>query len=217
MFDAVFFDLDGTLIDTEILWVEATECALRDAGLDPRYEDVLADVYGISWQDVEVNCKRRHPGMTWDLPGIKAHFHRLREGRHLPIEGSVRLLRELAAEYPVAIVSGSSAGDVRNGIVEAGVGDCLVFALDNSCYSPGKPDPACYRMAAERLGVAPERCLVFEDSRVGVGAAKGAGMHCVALARADRPGQDLSLADWVLDDLAHFSVDAYQARRPVNR
>lgn len=213
MFDAFFFDLDGTIIDTETLWVEAVECFLRDTGIEPRHEDVLEDVYGIAWQDVREKLFRRYPGVTWNLDGIKQHFLRLRGSRPLPIESSIRLLRDLAETHPVAVVSGSTEDDVEQGIDLAGVRDCLVFALNSECYTQGKPNPECYRMAAGRLSVEPARCLVFEDSTVGVAAAKDAGMHCVALARPGRPAQDFARADWVLDDLGRFSIESYARER----
>ncbi len=84
------------------------------------------------------------------------------------------------------------------------------FVLGAEDYAPGKPSPAGFLEGARRLGVPPQECLVFEDSAAGIAAARAAGMRCVAL---DRPGaypQDLSAADWVLSDLAQFSVDALQ-------
>lgn len=212
MFEAFFFDLDGTLLDTEILWVEATECYVRDCGLEVRYEDVLADVYGISWRGVRENVQRRFPGLTWDWDAIKRHFLRLREIRPLPIEGSIRLLRRLAKHYPVGVVSGSTREDVQDGLSRIGVQDCVAFALDDSCYSPGKPDPACYRMAAERVGVSPASCVAFEDSTAGITAAKRAGLYCTALVRPGRPIQDVSMADLVLADLSLFSFDETQEK-----
>ena len=65
---------------------------------------------------------------------------------------------------------------------------------------------------ARRLGVAPANCLVFEDSHAGVTAAKAAGMWCIALDRDSSHPQDLSAADWVLPDLAAFSVEAFRRR-----
>ncbi len=205
MFDAFFFDMDGTLLDTEILWVEATECFVRDCGFEPRYEDVLEDVYGISWRGVREKTQRRYAGLEWDWEAVKSHFTRLCDIRPLPIEGSIQLLHRLAEDYPVAVVSGSTQEDVQAGLARIGVLHSLAFTLDDSCYYPGKPDPACYRMAAERLGADPARCAVFEDSTAGLVAAKGAGMYGVALVRPGRPAQDVSMADVVLDDLSLFS------------
>ncbi len=213
MIDAFIFDLDGTLIDSEILWVEAVELLLHGEGVDITHEEGLDLVYGKAWPDVFDGAARRFPDVAISYDGmtscIHAHFERLRGTRDIRIASSVALLRKLAADYPVCIVSGSGQKDVAAGVALMDVESCLAFYLAMEHYETGKPDPTCFLMAAERLALPPERCLVFEDSTVGVQAAKTAGMHCVALAREDRPAQDVSEADLVLPDLADFSLPCY--------
>jgi beta-phosphoglucomutase-like phosphatase (HAD superfamily) len=213
MVDAFIFDLDGTLLDSETLWVEAVELLLRGEGVGITHEEGLELVYGMAWPDIFDAVRRRFPDLAISYEGmtscIHAHFERLRGTRDIRIASSVALLRELAAEYPVCIVSGSGQKDVAAGVALMDVESCLAFYLAMEHYETGKPDPTCFLMAAERLALPPERCLVFEDSTVGVQAAKAAGMHCVALARDDRPAQDVSEADLVLSDLADFSVPRY--------
>jgi len=82
--------------------------------------------------------------------------------------------------------------------------DCIAFYLGASDYPFGKPHPSGFLMAAERLGVEPANCVVFEDSAVGVAAGKAAGMKVVALAQPLRPKQDVAAADLILDDLGKF-------------
>ncbi|HEO70463.1 MAG TPA: HAD family hydrolase, partial [Candidatus Hydrogenedentes bacterium] len=132
--------------------------------------------------------------------------------REVRIHSSIALLEELAQAHPVCIVSGADREHVDHGIELAGVAPLLAFSLSGDDFAPPKPDPTCYRMASEKLGRGPGECLVFEDSAAGVKAAKAAGAHCVALARPGRPPQDLSAADWVLDDLGRFSPAAYAHR-----
>jgi len=87
-----------------------------------------------------------------------------------------------------------------------GLRDAVSFSLGAEDYGPGKPDPSCFLMAAERLGVNPEQCVVFEDSAAGVLAAKSAGMSCVALVRPGLPEQDVTSADRVVEDLGDFDI-----------
>ena len=102
----------------------------------------------------------------------------------------------------VGIVSGSPRVDIESAIVNLKIGDEVSFFVCSEEYAHGKPDPTCYLMAAERAGVAPADCVVFEDSAAGVIAAKRAGMHCVALRLPGHPAQDISGADEIFSDLS---------------
>ena len=91
---------------------------------------------------------------------------------------------------------------VLTGAGLAGAFDTIVAAED---VSRGKPDPEGYLLAARRLGVAPERCLVIEDAPGGIEAARSAGMHSLAVTTT-RPCQDLAAADAVVDSLSEAAV-----------
>lgn len=167
-------------------------------------------VYGRAKSDVWAAFHARFPHAyptpeSLETP-LQRHFLALRGERDVRIHGSIDLLTRLAERYPVAIVSGNARRDVAEAIEFLGIGASAAFYLGCEDYSPGKPDPACFRLAAERLRVRPEECLVFEDSAAGVQAAKAAGMACIALRRPGAPQQDLSQADQVLEDLADFCL-----------
>ena len=215
MIRAYVFDLDGTLIDTEILWVEAAELLMREKGSPISHEEALDIVYGRSWLDIYEDVQRLCPLLRMPIELLARELERrfvpLRESRDIRIPGSIALLKRLSREHPVAIVSGSYAKDIEHAIELMGVRENVSFFLGTEHVSPGKPDPACYRMAAERFALPPEVCLAFEDSTAGIMAAAGAGMHCIALARPGRPAQDVSRADWVLNDLGAFSIEDYAA------
>jgi HAD superfamily hydrolase (TIGR01509 family) len=212
MIRAFLFDLDGTLLDTETLWVRALRAWLLENGVPCTDAEAVALVYGHSWRDIYAEIVRRHPhlGIGEQAAGeaTRPHFRRLRDRTDVRIPGSVALLRRLAATYPVAIVSGSPRADVADGIGLLGIGPLLRFYLGAEDYPRGKPDPSGFLLAAERLGEAPAGCVVFEDSAAGVRAAKAAGMRCVALARPDAHRQDLAGADLVLADLEAFDPHA---------
>lgn len=210
---AFIFDLDGTLLDSEVLWVEATEAFMRQHDPDVSREHVVSIVYGKSWHGVYSDICAHLTELNMTLPqmqeALKPYFQRLATTRDIRIQGSIDLLRRLSTRYPVCIVSGSSREDIRDGIALMGIADHLQFFLGAEDYSPGKPDPTCFLSAAQRLHVPPSECLVFEDSAAGVCAAKRAGMYCVALLRPDRPPQDVSGADLTIDDLGRFDLDAF--------
>lgn len=208
---AYVFDLDGTLIDSEILWVEATQVLLRDYGYEVPFAEVLGIVYGRAWHTIYETLERQYARLSFPIEvlaqELEDRFAPLRDSRDIRIPGSIALLKRLAARRPVCIVSGSYVKDIQHAIDLAGIGEYVAFYLGSEHFSPGKPDPTCYRMAAERFGVPPCECLAFEDSTAGIHAAKDAGLYCVALARPNRPAQDVSRADLVLDDLDKFRPD----------
>jgi len=204
---AAIFDLDGTLMDSEILWVEGTRRYLGKRGHAATYEAILAIVYGHSWKQVYADVMQQFP-----LPGVTMESMEVdlrteieilhREHGDIVIHSSVALLRRLAALVPVCIVSGSPCADIDRSIQRMGIGREVTFFIGAEQYGPGKPDPTCFLMAQARLQVPASDCVVFEDSAAGVRAAKAAGMHCVALARPGLPAQDVSIADRVVADLA---------------
>ncbi len=211
MIKGYIFDLDGTLLDSEILWVEAVEDFIREHDPSVTREYATAIVYGRSWRDIYEEICRRLENLDMSIRdmqvALRPYFDRLSQTRDIRILGSVELLRTLSRDYPVCIVSGSPRDEIHDGVELMGIGDHLAFYLGAEDYSPGKPHPACFLMAAEKLGLSSAECLVFEDSAAGVLAAKRAGMACVGLSREDRPSQDLSPADLVLGDLGDFKVD----------
>ncbi len=214
---AYLFDLDGTLADTEVLWVEGTATFLRSIGKTVSDAQVLDWVYGRSWHDIYADLSRRWPELATGAAALGAelrpHIERLRDRCEIGIHGSVTLLRALARHTPVAVVSGSPREEIEAAAQRLDIETALSFFLGSEDYAPGKPDPACFLLAAQRLALPAGRCVVFEDSSAGVRAARRAGMPVVALARPGAPKQNVAEADWVLEDLAAFRPDALFARR----
>ena len=214
MIDAILFDLDGTLQDSEVLYVEAWKQMYREKGCEVSQAMALDLVYGLANGEIYAGFEQLFPGAYADLvdalEGLKKHFAIVKDGRDVSIHSSIALLRDLSRNRPICIVSGSERQHIAEAVAQLELGDNIEFFIGREDYAHGKPDPACYLLAAERLGVAPWRCLVFEDSTVGVGAAKRAGMHCVALSRPGTPQQDISAADLVLADLADFELGRWE-------
>ncbi len=208
--NAFLFDLDGTLLDTEIVWVHATRAYLDSLNIQISLEDATKLVYGRSWSDIYLDITRYSSELAkLDVNEMGEQLHPFfetdRKKEDILIPGSLQCLKRLAEKFPIAIVSGSPRADIEDGIKLMELTSEVSFFLGCEDYAPGKPDPACYLMAAERFRIDPEYCTVFEDSAAGVRAAKAAGMYCVALQRPAAPVQDLSPADLILENLSKYS------------
>ncbi len=209
MFKAALFDLDGTLQDSEIVWVNATRDFVRDNGYPMTDAEALRTVYGRSWTNMYRDIIGFVPSLASMTTFVMAdrvrdYYTRLTAGQDISIPGSVALFKRLSKTMQVAIVSGSPRLDIANAVRDLGLTDYISFYIGAEEYGEGKPNPACYLMGAKRAGVEPSECVVFEDAAVGILAAKRAGMHAVALTIPGRPEQDLSAADEILTDLSQW-------------
>lgn len=178
MFDAVIFDLDGTLIDTERLAIAANIAAFEAMGVLVEH-DFLHSLVGKDLPEGERLIVARYPRI--DLVEldrrVEASMRReLLSG--MPLKPQVRELLSLIT-LPKAIATSSSRASAARKVGQAGlVADFLhVITLDDVAQAKPAPDP--YLLAAKLLGVSPTRCLVFEDSEVGAQAAHAAGMRVV--------------------------------------
>ncbi|MBT3287149.1 MAG: HAD family phosphatase [Victivallales bacterium] len=206
MFDAFLFDLDGTLLDSETIWIDAIGTALRMRDIDLSQAEATELVLGRSWMDIFANIRERFPESYATRDAMEAVtvplYQECMATRDVRIHSSIDLLHRLARQAPTVIVSGSTRDRIAESLVLMDAEDLIPFYIGCEDYELGKPAPDCFLLAAERLGVAPERCLVFEDSAAGVAAAKTAGMACVALHRYRTPPP--AGADVVLGDLGDF-------------
>ena len=216
--EAFIFDLDGTIVDTELLWADAMVAYLCDSGCECDRDMVLKIVYGRSYVDIYREITTAYPSAAEASPeemarSLSVYHQRLcSEHDEVVIHSSADLLKALAEEYPVIVVSGSPRDDVIHNLKLAGVYGNVRFVLGAEDYPEGKPSPSGFLKGAALLGVPPEACLVFEDSEAGVSAAKSAGMYCVALARENAHKQDVGHADLVLSDLADFDIEHFEAQ-----
>jgi beta-phosphoglucomutase-like phosphatase (HAD superfamily) len=215
MIRAFLFDLDGTLLDSEILWVEATQRALAERGCAITHEEAMRLVYGRAWGDIRGEMYTTYAEALRDGEPIELQtdriFKELQTKRDIRIPSSIDLLVRLGRTWPVAIVSGSTRRTIEECIALMNIEPYVRLYVGTEDYTAGKPDPSCFLLAAQLLDVPPASCLVFEDSAAGVRAAKAAAMTCVALQRPGRPAQDVTAADEVLADLAAFRVEKYVA------
>jgi beta-phosphoglucomutase len=200
---ACFFDLDGTLMDSEIAWFKALGDALKLYGihLPKRYSQ---EIYGRDWNSVYNYISTIFADQVPSVKTLKDDTlicYEEQDETAMIIQESKDLLIKLSKDYLIAIVSGASNRTIENCIRIMQIEDFVDFYVGYDEYSRPKPNPQCYQLAAERAGVQPEECIVFEDSEVGITAAKAAGMFCVALARRQNSFQNHIHADMIVSSL----------------
>ena len=208
-FDAVLFDLDGVLVETEPWWQDVRVRFAAAHGRTWGLEDQAAVMGGNSPEWAAIMRDRLHlPDLTLDqvmdevVAGVVACYH---DAPAPPVIGDPPdQVRRIAQELPVAIVSSSHRAVIEAAVDALGLHDVLAAIVSSDEVVLGKPAPDVYLRAASRLGVDPARCLVVEDSLNGVRAGKGAGMTVVLIPSHAVPpaGNAMVLADVVLAHLA---------------
>jgi len=179
-FEAYLFDCDGTIADSMPLHYVAWKTVLAEWNC--AFEEKLFYAWGGMPVDEIISTLNARQGLHMPVEEV----HRRKEAMYFErlgqLKGVPEVLEHIEASHgtiPFAVVSGSTRDSVVASLESLGLldkFDTLVCAGD---YAKSKPDPEPFLMAAERLGVAPKDCLVFEDTEMGIQAATAAGMASV--------------------------------------
>ncbi len=208
--EAVVFDLDGVLLDSEHVWDEVREELARERG--GRWHDqAQADMMGMSSTEWS-RYMHEIIGLPEPPEAINAEVvtrMQARYAEHLPlVEGAVEAVTRLAGAFRLGLASSSNRPLIGFVLEAAGIGDLFAAIVSSEEVARGKPAPDVFLEAARRLGVAPDRCAAIEDSGNGIRAAHAAGMRVIAIPnrRYPPPADALALAEVVLDSLAELTV-----------
>jgi len=207
--EAVVFDLDGLLIETEEIWDEVREALVRERG--GRWTDsAQRDMMGMSsteWSTyLHDTAGLEEPPEELNRLVVERMAERYRE--HLPLlPGAVEAVERLAARWPLAVASSSNRSLIDLVLELSGLAPRFRATVSSEEVAHGKPAPDVYLEAARRLAVAPERCAAVEDSESGIRAAKAAGMRVVAIPNRSFPPANavLGSADVVLRSLVELT------------
>ena len=209
--EAVVFDLDGVLVDSDHIWHEVREGLARERG--GRWTDRSeADMMGMSsteWSQYlhEVVGLAETPRELNDEV-VRRMLDRY--AQELPlIDGAAEAVRRLRASFRLALAS-SSNRELIDGVLDAGgLADLFEVTVSSEEVPRGKPAPDVFLEAARRLDVPPERCAAIEDSANGIRAAHAAGMRVIAIPnRRYPPAADaLELADTALASITELSPE----------
>jgi HAD superfamily hydrolase (TIGR01509 family) len=209
--EAVVFDLDGLLIESEEVWDAVRERYVREQGgrydsevqrammgmSAPEWSRYLHDVAGVPGEPEAINAEvvRR----------LLAEYR-----RELPLlPGALDAVRRVAGRFPLALAS-SSNREIIDAVLElAGIADLFEVTVSSEEVARGKPAPDVYLEAARQLGVGAARCAAVEDSNAGIRSASAAGMRVIAVPNRSYPPdpETLAAADVVLDSLGELTPE----------
>jgi mannitol-1-/sugar-/sorbitol-6-/2-deoxyglucose-6-phosphatase len=208
---ATLFDMDGLLIDSEILWHRAEVEIFGSLGV-PLSENSSRSTKGVF---VDVVVDYWYSRFPWSGPSVAVVVDMLlervgslveTEGRLLP--GAIRAIDLASERGPVALASSTPLALINRCLDHFDLADRFASVHSAEFEPYGKPHPGVFLTAASSLGVVPSRCLVLEDSSAGVIAARAASMHVVAVpTREDRDEVEFLLAELVLGSLEELSPE----------
>jgi HAD superfamily hydrolase (TIGR01509 family) len=203
--DAVVFDLDGVLVDSETVWDGARRAVVEETGGNwqpgatrammgmsaPEWSRYLHEELGVGLSPQEISDRV-----------VARMIDAYRD--HLPLlPGAAAAVRRLAARWPLGVASSANRPVIDAALDGAGLTDCFTATVSGDEVARGKPAPDVYLEAARQLGVDPHHAAGIEDSSNGLRAASAAGMLVVAVPNREfAPDEDaLSLAGLVIDSL----------------
>jgi HAD superfamily hydrolase (TIGR01509 family) len=203
--ELVIFDHDGVLVNSEIIAMELLAGISSDFGFTLTTDEAFHRYLGTSFDYVVEDLRAQ--GATIDRDALHVKFHDdLFEGFRTtlqPIPGIPELLQQLTeSAQPISIASSGNSQRVNLGITSTKIdhffADSVITTADD--VERGKPFPDLFLATAQRAGVAPENCIVIEDSPFGVQAAHAAGMKVIGFSY-QTPAEKLADADWLIDDM----------------
>ena len=203
--DAVLFDMDGTLIDSEQYTEGAVLRLLAEYGISEAGFD-LTSLYGITWDAAAALVQAAHPIVadTDVSTALQMNFAALSEERGVSlVPGSDRFFAACTERFKVGLCTSNVRSEADRCLGHFPVFEALQAVVTSEDMVRSKPDPCGYLLVAEKLNVEPSRCVVFEDSIAGLQAARAAGMRCVAIThRSPDLDKVTDLADAVIADYA---------------
>jgi len=211
--EAVIFDFDGVIVDTEPLHYAAFQRLLEPLGLGFSWEQYVETYMGFDDRDAFMEAFKADPaGLSatalQELIDRKADLFQeiIRDGI-TAYPGVVDLIWAIAASHtPLAISSGALRSDIAPILETLGISGCFDVIVTAEDVAHSKPDPECYSLAhrmlndCRGLALTPARVLAIEDTPAGIDAAKGAGLRVMAVTNS-YPASHLSRADLVVDAL----------------
>ena len=211
--DAVVFDLDGVIVDSEQVWDDVRAAYTREVGgsYPEAATRAMMGMSSLEWS-AYMASELRVPGTPEEINAAIVERMLARYGEAPPLlPGAVEAVRRIGAWVPLAIASSSNRELIDVVLRASGLAADFGVTVSSEEVPRGKPSPDVYLEAARRLGVDPARSGAVEDSHNGIRSAKAAGMRVVAVPNAHYPPDDeaLELADVVVPSIDELQVEHF--------
>ncbi len=202
-FDAVIFDMDGVLVNSEPFYLKVEQENFKKLGLNVSHEEHVT--YQGTATDVMWKKVIEKHGLSQTLDEllemsnslVLPYFNSLETVEPMP--GIERLIKFLTDKnMPLALASSSYPDVIEIILQKTGLKKYFKVVVDSQMAGASKPEPEIFLLAAKKLGVKPEKCVVVEDSTNGIKAAKSAGMFCIAFAGPGSEHQNQEEADVII-------------------
>ena len=206
---AVVFDLDGLLLETEVLWHRAEQRLFARHGAEFTFEDKLTVMGTSAAFTGEFFAGRLGYGDEQATPLIREVTELMHEELQAGVAarpGAVELVERLRGRMPLGLASNSPRYLVDAALQSAGFTDAFEAVVSSDDVAHHKPAPDLYLLACERLGVVPTDALALEDTASGIASAKAAGLTCIAVPQFAET--DVSAADRVIASLEELLAEA---------
>jgi HAD superfamily hydrolase (TIGR01509 family) len=215
--EAVVFDLDGVIIDTEEVWEEVRRGYVAEYGREflPDTQDRMMGMSTGEWSAhlaEDVGVPRTPEQVAAEV--LDRMAARYRDALPL-IEGSVETVRRLGARFTLGLASSSARVLIDQVLATAGLTDAFEVTLSTEEVPRGKPAPDVYLSAVEKLGLTPAVCAAIEDSSNGLRSAAAAGLAVIAVPHGVYPpaADALAGASLVVESLSELTVERVAALR----
>lgn len=203
-YSTIFWDNDGTLVDTEGPYFEATKTVLATVGLNINREWYIQTWIRngkstFAWVKEQGISEERISQLQLERDALYMTY--LKTGKIPVMEGVFEVLRALHGKIPMGIVTSSRPEHLAEIMKSTGLGIYFDFFITPEDVTRAKPFPDPYLLAWEKSGLEKSQCLVIEDNERGLRAAKAAGLTCFVVPNELSRDNDLSAADRVLGKL----------------